>query len=107
MKYLALTLPGDQVVQPPGGIPTGGIQTAGGNIVSVGIQLLLIAAVIFSLAFLIYGGYKWITSAGDQEKLASARLTLLYAIAGLVIAFLSFTIIKAIGDFFGINFLSF
>jgi len=107
MQYLALTLPGQNgtpyVINPPAGIPQGGLGSATGkSIVSVGIQLLLIGASILCLFYIIYGGYKWLSSSGDAEKLASARMTIFYAIIGLMLTFFSFLIMNVFGTFFGI-----
>lgn len=106
MKYLALTLPGGTPITAPNGVPQGGISGAGGSIVRTGIQLLLGAAIIFALFYVIYGGIKWMTSGGDQEKLAGARQTIIFAVIGLAIAALSFTIISVLGQFTNISFLS-
>lgn len=66
-------------------------------------NILLVAAVLLSLFFLIYGGIKWITSGGDKGKVDAARGTVTAAIVGLIIAFLSFTIISMINYFFGLT----
>lgn len=109
MKDLALTLPGGFQIQPPANsnLPTGSLQTGGAATAVLAIQLLLAAATFLALGYFIYGGYKWMTSAGDPEKKLIARQTLVYAIAGLAIAFSSFTIMNILGAFFGTNFLSF
>lgn len=106
MKYLALTLPGGQNISGAGNVPQGGISGAGGSIVRTGIQLLLGAAIILALFYVIYGGIKWMTSGGDQEKLAGARQTIIFAVIGLAIAALSFTIITVLGQLANTNFLS-
>lgn len=100
MKYLSLTLPGGESIQAPGGIPSGGLSKVN-EIVRVGVTLLLIAAVIWALVFLIWGGIEWSSSSGDKEKLQKARLRLTYAIVGLLIALLSFFVLNLIGGFFG------
>lgn len=108
MKELALTLPGNQAITAPGGVPTGGISGAGGQIVATSIQILLLIATILALFYLISGGFKWMTSGGDQEKLAGSRQTILFAIIGLGIVALSFTFMGLLNQFFhtDINLLS-
>lgn len=104
MKYIALTLPGfPNDIQPPGGVPSGNgaVQT----FINGFIDLILIVVSIASLFYLIYGAFKWMTSGGDQEKLAAARMAIIYSILGLVVSFLSFLIIKVIGQFLGVDLL--
>ncbi len=57
----------------------------------------LIFAGISALFLIIYSGIKYIRSGGDQEKIKSARETLMYAIIGLIIILMSFAIVKGIG----------
>lgn len=76
----------------------------GGNLLSFSVQLLLLMATLLSLAFLIWGGIKWILSGGDKHGIEGARGTIIYAIIGLVISFSAFFIINVVGYFFGVNF---
>ena len=49
---------------------------------------------------LIIGGIKYVVSGGDAKKVTDAKNTVLYAIIGLVIAFLAFAIVNfVIGAF--------
>ena len=43
---------------------------------------------------IIFGGFKYITSAGNQENIKSAKQTLIYAILGLVIVALAQVIVR-------------
>lgn len=78
-----------------------------GPVISATITVLLIAAVIIALFFLIFGGIRWITSGGDKSKVESARGTIIAAIIGLIIALLSFFILTIVLGFFGISIQSF
>ena len=49
------------------------------------IGLALKAAVLVSFIMIIIGGFKYLTSAGDPKAAASARSTLTWGIAGIVI----------------------
>src|SRR5580698_6477221 len=79
MIYLALTLPGGQTINPPAGIPQGGI-TVTSSVIGNAVTIMLIVAAILALIFLIYGGIRWITSGGDKQKVAAARARITYAI---------------------------
>jgi hypothetical protein len=103
MEKLALSINGTSFSG--GGIPTGGLSSSGSNIISVIITYLYIAAVFLALLFIIWGGINWITSAGDKQKLAQAKQKIVFALIGLIVAFLAFFIIKTIGTFFGVTLL--
>lgn len=65
--------------------------------------LAIIAAVVICFFFLLYGGIKWITSAGDKEALMKAQKTVTAALVGLVITFSVWAIIRLVKFFFGIE----
>lgn len=60
---------------------TGNVQ----NIFNVAYGIIGLVAV----AFIIYGGVQYVTSAGDSAKAAKARGTILWAIVGLAIVILA------------------
>ena len=66
------------------------------------IGILVIAAVV-ALLFLIWGGFKWITSGGDKAKVQAARETIIAAIVGLIVAFLAYFILTIVLGLFGIS----
>ncbi len=49
---------------------------------------------IIAVVMLIIGGIKYLLSGGDSKKVTDAKNTVLYAIIGLVIAFLAFAIVN-------------
>lgn len=49
---------------------------------------------IVAVIMLIIGGIRYVTSGGDAKKVTDAKNTVLYAIIGLVIAFLAFAIVN-------------
>ena len=49
---------------------------------------------IVAVIMLIIGGIKYVISGGDAKKVTDAKNTVLYAIIGLVIAFLAFAIVN-------------
>lgn len=109
-SYLTLKIPGidggTQELQAPKAVPTGGLEPGGTGekIIQNSILYLLTAIAVLSVVFLIWGGIKWITAAGDKTKIDSARRTILYAIIGLVLSFLSFMIVAFVGNYFEITF---
>jgi len=49
---------------------------------------------------LILGGFEWIFSQGDKQKVAQARQRLTMSVIGLILIFLSFMIINILYGFF-------
>jgi len=58
----------------------------------VNVLLFVIGAI--SVIMLIYGGIRYTTSAGDSGAVTSAKNTIMYAIIGLIIAFLAFAVVN-------------
>lgn len=75
----------------------------GGGVFGPAIIYFMIVAVVACLVFLVIGGIKWITSGGDQQKIAQARQTLIAALVGLVIALCTFFIVGTVLGVFGIG----
>lgn len=67
------------------------------------ISLLLLIAIVIGLFFLVWGGFNWITSSGDKQKVQNARNRIIYSILGLIVAFVSYFIINIILNFFKIS----
>lgn len=80
-----------------------GINISLSELINFGIGALLLVAVLAALFFLLWGGITWITSGGNKEGLEKARKTIIYAVVGLVIVLLSFTLLNFVGSFFGIK----
>lgn len=58
------------------------------------ISIILYVAGAIAVVMLIFGGVKYITSGGSQEKVAEAKNTILYAIVGIVVCLLSFAVVE-------------
>ena len=65
------------------------------------ISAILGLAGIVLFLMLIMGGFRYITSGGDQKKASEARGTLTFAIIGLVVIAGAFLILRFIEDFTG------
>jgi len=101
MNELSLSI-GTTTINPPNNeIPTGGLTTLN-KILTVGVEFIFVAAILLSLAFLLYGGFLWMTSEGNKQTLENARKSLTFSIIGLTIVLLSFFIINLISYFFNI-----
>lgn len=60
------------------------------------VQWLIIAGGYVSLYFIIWGGFKYITSAGDPQKVTGAKGAITNAVIGLVIVLASVAIVRTI-----------
>ena len=56
-----------------------------------------------AVIFLIWAGIKYITAAGDKEKIESAKHTLTYALIGLLLVAFAFAIIRLIASLTGVT----
>jgi len=86
----------------PGGFTTLG-QMSVGSIIGGGISLVLIVVTVVFFFILVIGGLKWITSGGDEKKVAAARAQITNALIGLAIVFASWAIISLIGTLTGFS----
>ena len=64
------------------------------NTVGSIVNVLLWVVGILSVTMIVWSGFKYITSAGDTSKLASAKSTLIYAVVGLIIAIMAYAIVN-------------
>lgn len=62
------------------------------------IDLLLRIAGIVAVAFVLYGGFSYITSQAEPDKIAQAKHTIINALIGLVLAILATSIVVFIGN---------
>lgn len=68
------------------------------SIVATVINLLSWVVGVVSVIMVIFGGFKYITSAGDSSKVSSAKNTIIYALIGLVIVALAQVIVIFVLD---------
>ncbi len=64
-----------------------------------------LAGIIASVAVLviIFGGFQYLTSGGNEEKIAQARRTIQWAIIGLIIVIMSWSLLKTILSILGVE----
>jgi uncharacterized membrane protein YidH (DUF202 family) len=93
-KLLSLSIPNAEGT--PVQIVTGAPNVTWQAIVSLLLSLLIVGALLLSLAYLIWGGFDWIFSEGEKQRLEAARNKVWFAIIGLVIVFCSFLIVNTI-----------
>jgi heme/copper-type cytochrome/quinol oxidase subunit 2 len=66
--------------------------------ISTIIQIILAVVGLIAVAFLIWGGFRYITSAGNDEVAEEGKKTIQNAIIGLVVIILSYIIVTVIAN---------
>ncbi len=77
--------------------------TTFGQLTSDIVTILISVSAAISIIFIMIAGIKFVTSSGDEKKLASATSTLTYAIIGLVVTILAFMIVRILQYFLQSN----
>ncbi len=62
------------------------------------ISALFFAGGLIAFIFLLIGGFKYLTSSGDEDALEMARKTITYAVAGLLIIIFSWLFLNTLGE---------
>jgi ABC-type Fe3+ transport system permease subunit len=68
------------------------------------LALALIVASLLCLVFIIWGGIRFILSAGNEDTIKKAIHTIRYAIIGLLVTFIAFFVVSWIARLLGIPF---
>ena len=105
MNHLAFQI--TNAIFPPAGIfkadPATGEVVGIGRLASDILLIIVSTAAVLSSIFIIISGFKFLTSSGDEKRIASAQSTLTYAIIGLIVTILALVIIRVVQFFFGSN----
>ncbi len=56
---------------------------------------------LIAVIFLLYGGIMYIISGGEQDRIDTAKNTIIYAIVGLIVIMLAFVVVSAVGRILG------
>ena len=64
------------------------------------VELLIRVAALASLTYVVIGGIKYMIARGNPDKLTTARMTIIYALVGLVIAVVAVAVINFAGNSF-------
>jgi len=64
-------------------------------------NILIAFVAIISVIMVIWGGFKYATSGGDETKIKDARNYILYGVIGLAVALLAFAVVAFANDLVG------
>lgn len=71
-------------------------EKAAPDVIKAVVDTLLYLVGTLSIIFIIWSGFKYITSGGDPEKVKTAKNTLTYAVIGLIVSMLAFSIVNVV-----------
>lgn len=74
-----------------------------GSVVAAALPLVVYSTGLLMFVYLIYGGLRYITAAGDSKQVGEAMKTITNAILGLTIVFGSFWVVRIIETVFGLK----
>jgi|GEM_PF-5758643 len=66
-------------------------------------QGFLMVVAVWAVVFVVIGGFKLVISQGNEEAVTAAKKTIIWAVLGVVIVMLAFSIIAIIQNFIGID----
>ena len=102
-KLLAFSVPGYSNLQTPNDIPTLD-NTSVGHIIGFLLNMFIFAGIMAAIVFMVYAGFRWVSSGGDKQKIESARKVIIFCVAGIVLMVLSLAIVNFIGTILGVHY---
>ncbi len=78
------------------------VQSVGGLFTFL-IRAVISIAALVTLVYMLWGGFDWVTSNGEKEKIQKAQMKITYAVIGIIFIILSFSIFGVVaGNMLGI-----
>jgi len=79
-------------------VPIGSIASVRdiGSYIALIYNYLIGVVTIVAIVMIMYGGFRWVTAAGNPERIGGAKQTIIAAVIGLVLALFSYTILSVI-----------
>lgn len=74
-----------------------------GKLISGTIGVVLVITALATFAYLIWGGFQWITSGGDKSAVEAAQHRIQAALLGMFIVFAAWALMLVVEQFFGIS----
>lgn len=67
-----------------------------GKVLSLAVPLTVTLGAGVCLVFLLFGAYRYITSAGEQKQITDATSTMTYAVIGLIVVVVAYAVVRTI-----------
>jgi len=68
------------------------------NIIITVVKYLLGFLGLIAVIFILYGGFKWMTAGGNDDKVSDAKKIIIRAVIGLIIVFAAWVIVAFVQD---------
>lgn len=94
--FLAISLPAHALSIPN---PMGSVNTPE-DLISNIIKTILGVTGSIALLMFVWGGFMWLTSAGNSERVQKGKNVFIWAAAGLLVIFSSYAILRTLFDIF-------
>lgn len=78
-----------KIPDPPAGIPNAPLP----SLIAQIIKIFLLLVGVIALGFIVYGGFRYITSRGDEREVQEAKDTITYAVIGILVIGLAYAIV--------------
>lgn len=99
MKYLSLKLPGSDVNIPvPPGFKYSGESANFGAVLSDFLTIVFYIAMFLAFFWLVWGAFQYMVAGGNKQSLASARSRITWALIGLILVAIAYSITLFVGD---------
>jgi len=82
----------DETKDPPCTRPAG--EKSMNEMIQTIINVMLFIVGILSVVMIIFGGIRYVSSAGNKSAVDSAKNTIVYAVVGLIVAILAFALVQ-------------
>lgn len=95
-------------IKPPANIPTTGGDPSNfvAGLIRGSISFLLIISFVAAFFWIIFAGFRFITSGSDSKSVSQAWSQIYWGFIGLIVVISAFAIIKLIETFFGVTLVS-
>lgn len=99
MNKLALKLPGGYNVDSPPGLETARFSNLSGFVSQLYIVVIYVS-LFLAFYYFVWGAFDYIMAQGQKEGIAKAKEKIRWAIIGLIVVLLSFTLAKFLSEVF-------
>jgi small-conductance mechanosensitive channel len=93
--------PGEQITIPQPEILPKNLEFS--TVLSGLISMIIIVSFLAAFFYLLWGGFSWITSGGDEAGIAAARQRIIHALLGLIIVVAVWALFQLVEKFLGVE----
>lgn len=106
LSFLALGVvyaqePGEQITIPQPEILPKNLEFA--TVLSGLISMIIIVSFLAAFFYLLWGGFQWITSGGDEAGIQAARQRIIHALIGLIVVVAVWALFQLVEKFLGVE----